>query len=155
MISNLREFEKGLINNGGATYNVETGEQPESGYIVSVKGSEYTIKAGEDIHAAVTEYVRNNAVYLLADGNYLGGWQEDGEYVLDISRVFEDKQKAFEFAISNEQRSFYDMSEGVLYRIDKHKRLYKQTPEGLIYESNPLTYDAFHNTQRKQLKRVF
>lgn len=155
MNKNLREFEKDLTLNGGATYDIETGEQPENGFIVSVKGSEYTVKAGEDLQKSISEFVRENAVELLKDGSYLGGWLEDGEYVLDVSVVFEDKQKAFEFALSNEQRSFYDMSEGELYRIDKHKRLYKQTPEGLIYESNPLTYDAFHNTQRKQLKRVF
>lgn len=152
--SNLKKFEADLIQNGGATYNLKTGEVPETGYVVSVlspelKSSLKTLKKG------IKTFVSVNAVDLENPEIYLGGWKDGDSYILDLSLVYESKEEAFMTAIANEQKVIYHLDSGDCLIRDKYNRWYKQTSQGRIYESYSYTHDAFHNTQRKQLKKIY
>lgn len=152
--TNLVSFEKDLLAQGGATYCIETGHVPDVGYIVSYKDTTLSVDKSV-LKKAIVEFVKTYAVELSKPGNYLGGWLHEGKYVLDVSVVVMDKEAAFEMANRESQKSVYDMTNGVLFMRDQYGRWYQDTSTGRIYESIKQTYDGFHNTQRKQLKKVY
>jgi hypothetical protein len=116
-MSNLINFKNSIINNGGATYNLMTGEfNPDHGYIVSIKGYEDRSKFNEvSLQHKIVEYVKKNAdVFIDAKNHelFLGGWIDNGELFLDVSVLIEDKDKAIRVAILNSQLAYYDCKLG-------------------------------------------
>jgi len=115
-IKNLKDFTKSTIENGGATFNVNTGVEPKEGIIVSEKGHEviYDISGAinedeleEDIANALRDYVINHAGLLADEDNFLGSWIDGDKLYLDISRVYDNPTEAVHKAIENKQLAVY------------------------------------------------
>lgn len=151
--ANLVNFEQDLLTNGAATYNIETGEVPEEGYIVSEWESPTKLKY--PLPKSISEFVKSHAITLQEDGNYLFGFKLGDEYTLQVVSVFDTKERVKIKADLNDQPMFFDLGEGTAYYKDKHGRWYEETPDGKLYEPVGNTYDAFHNGQSKQLKKIY
>jgi len=113
-MKNLHEFVASIVENGGATFNIVTGTAPTTGFVVSEKGFESVLPIfGDDvtkqilIHSAVSLFIGENGVELNNPINFLGGWIEGKDLVLDISRVYDSESDALHFAVKNGQRAYY------------------------------------------------
>src|SRR5690606_16486648 len=95
------------LENGGATFNLVTGElNPSVGYMVALGGHEKII--GSDIFSIpqlqyhIADYIKDKAILLASgitdDKKYLGTWINDGKLYLDVSINFVDKAMAVEIA---------------------------------------------------------
>lgn len=107
---NLFNFVQGINNNGGATYNLNTGEfNPNNGYIVGLKGTQ--VKMDYDpliIPDKIRSYISQFGSELTNPENYLGGWVENGELYLDVVVKISDQQDAHNAAVTNDQMAYYD-----------------------------------------------
>lgn len=115
-MKNLHDFVDAIIDNGGATFNIVTGTSPTTGFVVSENGFEdITPIFGDDftkqilIHSAVSLFIGENGVELNNPINFLGGWIEGRNLVLDISRVYDSESEAINSAVSNKQRAYYSI----------------------------------------------
>ena len=113
-MKNLHDFIASIVENNGATFNLVTGTAPTTGFVVSEKGFEdITPIFGNDvtkhilISSAVCLFIKENGVELNNPINFLGGWVEGSDLVLDISRVYDSESDALHFAVKNEQRAYY------------------------------------------------
>lgn len=115
-MANLINFVNSIIQNGGASYNLITGEfNPDNGYMVSAKGyeSKSNYNGGfKNIQYDVASYIKENAHILMAgvvDTNvFIGGWVEEGELYLDISSKIDTEDEARNLALRNEQKAIFD-----------------------------------------------
>ncbi len=115
-MKNLHDFVSSIIENGGATFNIVTGTSPTTGFVVSEKGFEdVTSIFGDDvtkqilISSAVSLFIGKNGVELNDPINFLGGWIDDGELFLDISRVYDNEHDALRIAVENGQKAYYSI----------------------------------------------
>lgn len=107
---NLQQFRTELIENGGSTYNFNSHKPtPETGYMVSIKGKEQTYKFADTVN--IKSYVIANIADLLEDDKFLGGWEHNGIYYLDVSVHFDDLKEAQAFGRANDQIAIYDLSD--------------------------------------------
>ena len=113
-MKNLHDFVASVVENGGATFNLVTGTSPTTGFVVSERGFELKLKLfgpviNRDIliSAIVREFIRENGMELNNPENFLGGWIDDGELFLDISRVYDNEHDALRIAVENGQRAYY------------------------------------------------
>src|ERR1041384_3520935 len=75
---------------GGFTYHVLFGDQPKSGYAVSVfKGQETVIPRDRLTRTDFARFAVRNWDLLKQKGNYFGAWHNpaDGKVYLDVSTV--------------------------------------------------------------------
>jgi len=115
-MKNLNEFVTSIVENGGATFNLVTGTSPTSGYVVSEAGFELRLKLfGDDvtkqilINAIVFNFIRENGFELNNPENFLGGWIDNNELFLDISRVYDNEHDALRVAVENKQKAYYSI----------------------------------------------
>ena len=113
-MKNLHDFVASVVENGGATFNLVTGTSPTTGFVVSERGFELKLKLfgpviNRDIliSAIVREFIRENGMELNNPENFLGGWIDDGELFLDISRVYDNEHDALRVAVENGQKAYY------------------------------------------------
>lgn len=113
-MKNLHDFVASVVENGGATFNLVTGTSPTTGFVVSERGFELKLKLfgpviNRDIliSAIVREFIRENGMELNSPENFLGGWIDDGELFLDISRVYDNEHDALRIAVENGQKAYY------------------------------------------------
>lgn len=113
-MKNLHEFVASIVENGGATFNLVTGTSPTTGFVVSEKGFELKLKLFGNaitreilVNAIVREFIRENGFELNRPENFLGGWIDDGELFLDISRVYDNEHDALRVAVENGQKAYY------------------------------------------------
>jgi phage gp29-like protein len=111
---------------GGFTYNpvrLKHRGPPRRGYALSVrKDTEKVIDLAakrEAVKAQLKEYVRKHRETIKAEGNYLGGWIDNGKLYLDISKVIKDRNEAVKAAERAEQLAIYDLGEGKTIEIKK------------------------------------
>lgn len=109
---NLVNFINDTLNNGGASFNLLTSEyNPNSGYMVAVKGYEVKIPVEQFNRKTVADYIANNVYMLLTnvDSNlFLGAWVDEGFVYLDISMKIEDKIQALHLAIDSKELAIFD-----------------------------------------------
>lgn len=111
-MNNLLEFTQAVINNGGATFNLNTGLTPRTGYVVSNAGTEQRVPFNPDtIQETVREYVINNAEALSDEGIFLGGWVENGDLYLDLSQVITERRLAALVGLRNGQQAIFNLDE--------------------------------------------
>lgn len=109
-MSNLINFVQGIHANGGATYNLNTGEfNPTNGYIVGLKGTQVKtaynpLTTPDDVKS----YIAKFGSQLTSVDNYLGSWVENGELYLDVVVKISDQQDAHNTAVTNDQMAYYD-----------------------------------------------
>jgi hypothetical protein len=116
-MSNLINFKNSIINTGGASYNLLTGEfNPSTGFMVSIKGhEERSIFNVNNLQYTIARYIRTKADILLSGENeelFLGGWIDKGDLYLDVSILIENKDEAIRVAIANDQKAYYDCNIG-------------------------------------------
>ena len=116
-MSNLINFKNSIINTGGASYNLLTGDfNPDSGYFVSIEGAEKILPYNKDlnIHYDIASYIKEHAYILLgnavSDSYYLGAWVNDGKLYLDISILVNTRAEAELLTRSNNQLAYFDNS---------------------------------------------
>jgi hypothetical protein len=125
-MANLVNFNKAIVSNGGASYNLMTGEfNPNHGYMVSIKGHEKTHKAGKESYQyEIADYVKSKAIILMAgivddsiDRIFLGGWIDNGLLYLDVSYLVDTEEEAIQMAKDNEQIAYHDNAKGVSINV--------------------------------------
>jgi hypothetical protein len=116
-MANLVNFNKAIVSNGGASYNLMTGEfNPNHGYMVSVKDHEQTFNANKSSYQyEIADYVKQRAIMLMAgivnksiDRIFLGGWIEKGLLYLDVSYLVDTEEEAIQMAKDNDQLAYFN-----------------------------------------------
>ena len=109
-----KQFIEDTIINGGATYWLE--RESFKGYVVSVFGRELVIP--------IDEFTRGNTVKHFVecaynDGfNIVGSWLFEGQVYLDCCKQFDYLNEADNFARSNKQRAYYNISGAFVITMD-------------------------------------
>jgi len=110
-MSNLNKFCRSIIENNGASYNLNTGEfNPDEGYFVSLKGTEL-LGEKSGVTSLVYKFVQENGFQLSQPDKFLGGWvdeKDDSVVVLDVSVKLYDLNDAIELGKKNNQEAIYD-----------------------------------------------
>ena len=116
---NPDEVVREMHEEGGFTVNPRTGDRPETGVFVSVKGHEEKHELESFGKEQVSEYINSpdNLAQLTRTRNLVGGWGEDGEAYLDVSRTFPETggpgggfTRSRTFAKLNDQIAFFQRS---------------------------------------------
>lgn len=113
---NLLNFVKDTLNNGGASFNLLTGEyNPNNGYMVATEIHEMYLPKEEFNNEVLKGYIAKNLDALLSNKNlFLGSWiDERGMVCLDISERIEDRQEAVKLGIERNQKAIWDNVNGV------------------------------------------
>lgn len=109
---NLLNFIKDTLNNGGASYNLLTGDyNPNFGYMVAVKGHELKLPITQFHNKSLAEYIASKCHILMTNSNcnmFLGAWVDKGFVYLDVSQLITDKIKALNIAISQNEIAIFD-----------------------------------------------
>lgn len=115
---------------GGFTYNVVTGDEPKSGYAVSIYPERTSgaidmkalAKMPKDqqatfLRAAARRYIQDNRDLLTQPGNYLGPWHDPdtGQLTFDVSRVVNSPEEAAGIGRKFKQKSYFDFEKGHSY----------------------------------------
>ena len=116
---NLRQFIKGTIENGGASYNLMDGNfNPKTGYMVAKPGAEMIIELsnGRDVYnitKAVKMFIKDHIRDILAsDQNYIGSWISDNKLYLDISLRYMNRDVALLRGEQFNQLAIWDCEKG-------------------------------------------
>lgn len=110
---NLRKLRDEIFLEGGVSYNITTGQvNPESGYMVSIRGYEESFNIDEFSDKDIQRYTLKYADMLSDASKYIGGWLDRDNYnvVLDVSINIEDIKYACYVGIINKQNYIYDCS---------------------------------------------
>jgi hypothetical protein len=115
-MANLVNFNKGIINDGGASYNMLTGEfNPNHGFMVSIKGHEKTYNTDKNsFNYEIADFINGKAILLLSgisenyDKIFLGGWIDNGLLYLDVSFLVDTETEAIKMAKDNEQLAYFN-----------------------------------------------
>jgi hypothetical protein len=119
---NLAQFTTQIATTGGATYNIVTGDSPNSGYAASMEGHEKVInlpdtwesmsssERGTYIKPHVLDFIVTSGTQLETAWDYIGAWTHDGKVYLDVTRVFDNLYDAVLFGILNNQKAIYDFN---------------------------------------------
>ena len=102
-------FIRQLLTMGGCSLDMESGAQPTTGYMVSV-GKEWKFSIMG--HNTVDEFTNVFRSELAKHAHYLGGWEFEGEYYLDVSKNVMDLHEALMVAAKNHQTAIYDLNTG-------------------------------------------
>ena len=114
-MKNLKQFSRALLENGGATFNLVSGEHDFKGYAYSIFGHEKihdNVSVLSEVEQAVKTFVRENGIELYSVHNHLGGWFDKGKLYLDITNVESDLRNAIEQGIRNGQEAIHDFKSG-------------------------------------------
>jgi hypothetical protein len=116
-MKNLLNFCTSVLEDGGATFNLVTGSDPTSGYIVSEAGHEqvYSMLSNDIanqimVTSVVRKYIGDKGFELSMVENFLGAWVDKNKIYLDISRVYDNEEEARAMAIKNNQIAYFDLN---------------------------------------------
>lgn len=108
-----------FLQGSGLTVSPVSGEAPKTGYVVSLLNHSQIVSAEQFFaeksgRKLIKEYLHVNARSFLQSGIYLGIWHDlDSNLVfLDLSEVFQDREKAIAAAKERDQIAIYDLSTG-------------------------------------------
>lgn len=111
---NLINVFNSIEKNGGATYNINTGElNPSEGYMVSLVGFEKATKIPENLN----EFQNIMSAYLdkkvwdqlaISEDIYLGFWIDGDTFYVDLSEKFEFKEWAITIGYNRNQKAIWD-----------------------------------------------
>jgi len=126
MKSNLLKIVNLVNLNGGATYNLVTGElNPDHGYGVAVNGYEERVPFID--HDTLANYVLQHATILTNDSLFLGIWKDGNEYVLDVTQTIEDREEAIRVGIERGQLAVWDSANKDEIRLPEPQRAGTET----------------------------
>lgn len=119
---NLSQFTTQIATTGGATYNIVTGDIPNSGYAASMQGHEKVItlpetwgsmttdERGMYIKQHILDFIVTNGLQLETAWDYIGAWTHESKVYLDVTRVFDELYDAVLFGMLNGQKAIYDFN---------------------------------------------
>lgn len=119
---NLSQFTTQVVTTGGATYNIVTGDSPNSGYAASMQGHEKVINLpdtwdsmsssdrGMYIKQHILDFIVTNGAQLETAWDYIGAWTHGGSIYLDVTRLFDELYDAVLFGMLNGQKAIYDFN---------------------------------------------
>lgn len=119
---NLLNFVNDTLKNGGASFNLLTGEyNPKSGYMVATSGHEVVIPLKQFHNASLAGYIAEKSAILLSGISntslFLGAWVDGDKVYLDISEKVEDRQDAVKIGIERKQLAIWDNANGKEIRL--------------------------------------
>jgi hypothetical protein len=120
---NLREFFNSTIQNGGASYNITTGElNPNVGYFVSVPNHEVKIPFSQFNADVVTTFINTNAELLSGEHTFVGTWIENNTVYLDVTEQLFDKRIALRLGLERNQLAIYDATTGKVINLPSERQ---------------------------------
>ena len=102
-------------DHGGVTIHVDSGHQPNTGFGVSTHKARERVLSDRPTGQDLLAYVQDNIDLLEASENYLGVWEEGGDWYLDVTQVELGQLSAQVLAQDNHQRA--------IYSFDTHRSL--------------------------------
>lgn len=118
-MKNLKQFVASVLENDGATFNINTGIAPTEGYVVADGKNEVLVRGalgrpdGEiRLGESVRNFILDNADSFSLEGNFIGGWVDGGAIVLDVVQVVEARKDAVLLGLRRNQQAIYDLNEG-------------------------------------------
>lgn len=97
-----------ILDNDGITYSLTSGQIPHSGFAVSIPGHEERVPWLTP--QIVADYIERNSEALKGPGAFLGAWNNDGEWYLDVSRVVHDEELAMRLGAAWNQQAIFDVA---------------------------------------------
>jgi len=100
---------------GGFSYHATTGQQPTTGYALSIhKDRERVLDAKDVTFANLWKYAQDNKDLLSQRDNYFGGWHdpESGKVYLDVSTVVNSAAQAAQLGKAHGQLAYLDLKAG-------------------------------------------
>lgn len=125
---NLTQFVQAIKDNGGASYNLNTGQlNSNEGYFVSLIGAEKVVPLSS-VTSAVANFIKENGFKLSNPNNWVGAWvNKNGDLVLDISINPNTLCEARRIAITNKQEAIYDnVNQIVITMPSSDKKMYSR-----------------------------
>lgn len=106
----LLKFCESIRTNGGASYNINTGElNPSTGFMVSKKGFELKVPYSPDlIENIVKLYIHGFIKELLCEDVFLGGWTYNDHLFLDVSVLVNTRDEAIALSLINDQVAYFE-----------------------------------------------
>ena len=119
---NLLNFVKDTIENGGASFNLLTGEyNPNDGFMLATNGNEIVIPIDQFHQTSVANYISEKAVMLMsgiANSNFfLGSWVDGEKVYLDISEKVDNRQQAEAIGNDRNQIAIWDNANSLEIRL--------------------------------------
>ena len=151
---NNKELKKYILNNGGATLEVESLSiaNLNDGYMVSIYGSESQFESIEELIKGIKQK-RKDLKEAKIKGYFIGIWYYNGRYYLDTSRNIKDKRDAIKFGESQKQIAIFDLKNNkdikLEYKKVKYYSLYK-----IIKDNNNEIIDEVIIKQVDDLKEL-
>lgn len=111
------------LPDGGFTYNPVTGEQPTTGFALSVHPERAAVMNDQQADViALAEFAVKNWDLLSQDGNFIGGWHDpdDGKVYLDVSTVVKTAEEAERLGRDANQIAYFDLVKGQSIKIKPH-----------------------------------
>lgn len=109
---NLQKFIKDTIFNGGASYNIYTGDyNPNKGYMLAIKGHELQIPLHQFNSKVLSDYIKTKADILLSgvtENKFLGSWVDNGVVYLDCSVCYDSAVEAIQIGIDSNELAIWD-----------------------------------------------
>jgi hypothetical protein len=95
---------------GGFTYQPFTEEYPTTGYVYSIWTDREKVIPLDDVTSeTLEEYVISNADLLTQENHYFGGWVENGQLYLDVSKREENLETALKEANDTKQLAIFNL----------------------------------------------
>lgn len=121
---------------------------PEGGFAYSPnKATEFVVKKSEFTPKHVSDFIAKNSAELQKEGNYIGGWEDDGNIYLDVSRLEKPSPDVIRKAQGANQLAVYDvknrktidvgrMENGVYTPLDEATNVFNRH-KGEVTGANP------------------
>jgi hypothetical protein len=128
----ITELYEQAVTEGGFSYSPASGTSPTEGLILSLHPErEIPIPLDDFRWEHMANYVGRNADLLLEPGaHYLGGWEERGNLILDVSTVlpYEQFDRVVMLSKMHDQRQFFNLATGQYYKTeDEYKKLMERS----------------------------
>lgn len=109
---NLQQFYNDTLTNGGASFNILTGEyNPDNGYMLAIKGHELQVSLNKFNQKVLSDYIKSKADILMSGittDKFIGSWVYDGIVYLDCSVKFQSAELAIQTGIENGELAIWD-----------------------------------------------
>lgn len=94
----------------GVTVKDKVGDAPTSGYMVSHPDTEEKVPFSQMMPHDISDYATRHENLIDAPGNYLGGWEDGGQWYNDVSQNIVNPWDAAQTAENSNQLAIYDLN---------------------------------------------
>jgi len=115
----LGSVREKVAEQGGASINPKTLEEPTDGYMVAIQGHNKEVPASEFFTPGVGEdqlydWIEDNQEVLSQEGSHIGLWhdEENGEVVFDVSERVDTLDEAVLLGQERNQQEIWDVAAG-------------------------------------------